>query len=91
MAYLDDLVSVPANAHLYDVFGLDGPTETGGQEHHIGTLQLDGSLVTSEFGDEHLFFRHQLMDGDLKVKPEWTPYVPKYSLSGKCPYEHMLQ
>ena len=91
MAYLDDLTNVPANSHLYSVYGLDGPTETGGTEHFIGTLQLDGSLHTSRYGDKHLFFRHQRMDDDLEIIPEWAPYVPKFSLKGKCPYQNMLQ
>ena len=91
MAFLDDLTNVPANANLYSVYGLDGPTERGGKEHFIGTLQLRGSLVKSNYGDEHLFFRHQKMDDDLKLQPDWAPYVPKYSLDGKCPYEKMLQ
>ena len=91
MAYMDDLQAVPANSNLYSVYGMDGPQERGGVEHFIGTLQLDGSLVKSEYADDKLFFRHQKMDDDLKLMPEWEPYVPKYSLNGKCPYESMLQ
>jgi len=90
MAYMDDLVAIPSNSDIYEVYGFDGPPQQGGVEHHIGTLELDGSFVTSKFGDEDLFFRHQFMDDDLKAMPDWTPYVPKYSLNGKCPYEAML-
>ena len=85
MAYMDDLGSIPANSAIYEVYGFDGPPELGGVEHHIGTLELDGFFVSSKFGDEDLFFRHQLMEDDLKVMPDWIPYVPNYSLGGKCP------
>jgi len=33
-------------------------------------------MVTSYWGDEHMFFRHQRMDDDLKLRPEWVPYTP---------------
>jgi len=36
----------------------DAPKELGGKEEHIGDLVLEGSLVSSLFGDESLFFRH---------------------------------
>jgi len=39
---------------------------------------LASPLTTSNWGDEHMFFRHQRMDDDLKIKPEWTQYTPKY-------------
>ena len=41
-------------------------------------MVTQSECVTSYFGDEHLFFRHQRMDDDLKLRPEWEPYTPKY-------------
>lgn len=58
MAYVNQLVSVPANANLYNVYAMSGPKETGGKEFMIGTLTLDGKMVKSKWGDEKLFFRH---------------------------------
>jgi len=53
MAYIGQLESfVPADATLYDIYGLDAPTELGGVEHFMGTLQLDGKLTRSKWGDE---------------------------------------
>jgi len=80
MAFVGQLETVPANAKLYDVYALDKPTEMGGKETMIGTLQLDGQLTRSKWGDEQLFFRHQLNDDDLKIKPEWEKYT------AKCPF-----
>jgi len=56
----------------------------GGTETMIGTLQLDGTLTRSKWGDEKLFFRHQLNDDDLKLKPEWEKYTPK------CPFFSLM-
>jgi hypothetical protein len=48
-------------------------------------------MVTSKWGDEKMFIRHQKMDNDIKLKPSWKPYYASYKLGGKCPYEAMLQ
>ena len=90
MAYLDDLKKVAANSNLYNVYATHKPTQLGGKEFLIGQLKLRGKLITSKWGDENLFFRHQRMDDDLKFHPEWEPYTPRYSLNGKCPFEKML-
>ena len=91
MNYLDQLKAVPANSSLYTVYGWSAPPQIGGKRIEIGTLDLHGSLVTSKWGDEKLFFRHQKVDTDLKFKPGWKPYYASYKLGGKCPYEKMLQ
>ena len=61
-------------------------------------------MVTSYWGDEHMFFRHQKMDDDLKLRPEWEPYTPKPRLfadaqqevvdtiwSTACPFMNFFQ
>lgn len=68
MVYLDQLKSIPENANLYNVYAYDGPKEMGGKEALIGKLQLDGKLVTSKWGDENLFFRHQNVRDDFKLR-----------------------
>lgn len=57
----------------------------GGERKLIGELKLDGEMTTSKWGDENLFFRHQKMDDDVKINPDWDQYLPKYSTGGKCP------
>lgn len=87
MAYIEQLKSVPANTTLYDVYALNAPTQLGGKEQKIGSLQLDGKLVSSKWGDENLFFRHQKLDDDVKLRPTWNDYLPRWSLDGKCPFQ----
>lgn len=96
MAYSSQLEGVPADSKLYEVYGLDAPPQLGGVEHYMGSLQLDGALTKSKFGDQNLFFRHQLSSDDMELKPEWTEYFSKYkglfgSEGNKCPYKAMLE
>jgi len=47
--------------------------------------------VNSAWADANLFIRHQKMDDDLEIHPEWGPYCPVYgSILGegapKCPF-----
>lgn len=88
--FLTQLKAVPANNVLYNVYALSAPTQLGGVKQLIGSLVLDGQMVTSNFGDRQLYIRHQDFTEDLKLKPEWVPYGVRYSLGDKCPYEVML-
>jgi hypothetical protein len=84
---------VPANSKLFSLYGMDKPAELGGKESYIGDLVLDGTLTASKWADENLFFRHQKMEDDIALKPEWKPYVGTWgvgdlfsNLEQKCPY-----
>jgi len=65
----------------------------------MGILQLDGKLTASKWGDEQLFFRHQLSSDDMKLKPEWESHYAKFTRpyplgegsKTKCPYKEMLK
>jgi len=48
----------------------------------IGVLKTTSGLVTSRWGDETLFFKHNYMDEDLKDNPQWEKYTPKFSIFG---------
>lgn len=96
MAYTSQLEGIPANSTLYKVYGLDAPD---GVEHMIGHIRLDGQLTKSKWGDENLFFRHQLSSEDMYLKPDWKPHYAKFNIFGhgsetegaKCPYMEMLK
>jgi hypothetical protein len=57
---------------------MDEPAELGGTERMIAKLVAASEFTTSNWGDEHMYFRHQRMDDDLKIRPDWEPYTPKY-------------
>lgn len=68
---------------------MDKPKELGGSERLIGSLKMKGSLIASSWADDNLFFRHQFMDDDLKIHPEWAKYCPvddPLIESMKCPF-----
>ena len=37
---------------------------------------MDTQLVTSQWADEYMFFKHQRFDDDLRMRPEWKPFTP---------------
>jgi len=97
--FLTDLESIPSGSVLYDIFAMDKPEELGGSEKKIGQLKTVSELTSSKWGDEHLYFRHERMDDDLALRPEWEPYTPKYEglfnleqdgESG-CPFANLIQ
>ena len=40
---------------------------------------MTSQLTTSFWGDEHLKFRHQRIEEDLELRPEWKPYAYVWS------------
>lgn len=54
--YLD--TTIPVGSTLFNIYATDLPTELGGTESLIGKLVTDSNLVTSNWGDDHMFFRH---------------------------------
>ena len=45
--------------------------ELGGVETHIGDLVLTSELTSSNWGDKHLFFRHQVMTNEDMLHYIW--------------------
>lgn len=101
MAYLKQLPTIPSGTTLFDVMAWDSPPQIGGKQWNIGSIQMTGPLITSKWGDRELFFRHQKLDEDLKLRSNWRPYLEQFkglfmNLMGwatkpvlKCPYSHL--
>jgi len=86
--YLEQLKAVPTNYELYDVYAISEP---GYSAEKIGTFTSTSKLVSSNWGDETLFFRHNYIDLDVEDHPSWEKYLPKFSLFGSsskksCPF-----
>jgi len=71
----DDLKTIEKNTTLWEVHAWDDPSELGGVEKHIGDLVLTSPLVRSLYGDTKLFFRHQDIRDDFKLRPQWKKYT----------------
>jgi len=76
--YTEDLTTIQKGTVLYQVFAMDKPPQMEGVEMHIGNLVTRSNMMTSWWGDRKLFFRHQDMAEDLKIRPEWKKFTPIY-------------
>lgn len=89
--YLDDLKTVKSGTTLYEVYGMSAPSELGGHEFLIGDLVTTSDVTSSLWGDDHLFYRHQMTEDDIALKPEWKPYYPVYSIgSGSASVDSLI-
>jgi len=94
--FTEELKSIPADTVLYNILALDQPEELGGVEAQIGQLVLRSEMITSLWGDQWLYIRHDDEAHDLVLKPEWNQYTPQFgpffendpTQSSKCPYSH---
>lgn len=75
---IEQLKGIPANMDIWTIYGLDAPEELGGVEHKIGTLVTKSAAVTSNFGDVSMYYRHQRAEDDIKLRPTWEDYYPKF-------------
>jgi len=79
--FQDDLSSIPEGSSLWRVYAMDQPAELGGSEQLIGELVSTSALVSSNWGDNHLFFRHQDMREDVEnYFPQWEQYLEQVDL-----------
>ena len=70
---LNQLTEIPAGTALWDVYATDAPAPPGQNSSfiQIGSIITDSEVVLSLYGDNTLFFQHQLFDQDIKLRPEW--------------------
>ena len=57
---------------LYRMVAHSDPEDIEGTELGNMVVADGGGCTTSKFGDEHLHFRHQRIEDDIKIKPEWA-------------------
>lgn len=71
---LKELASIPDGTDIFTVYGFASPTDKKqGKNITIGTLTTTGACHQTLFGDLNLFFRHQRMEEDFALAPEWIP------------------
>merc|ERR1712066_225723 len=65
---------------LYDVYSYESPAS--GAEL-MGTLTVtDSDCVSSKYGDEKLFIRHQRIEEDWAKRPDWIPHITDAECGG---------
>lgn len=69
---LHDLSSIPVGTTIFDVYATSSPKATAKK---LGSMKTNGKCVQSIFGDTKLAFKHQRMEADFNLRPEWIPDV----------------
>jgi len=75
----EDLLSIPKGSVLWNVYAWDHPQQLGGKEELLGAIVLRSEMVTSHWADTRLFFKHQDMRDDLKLRPEWADHAQQWN------------
>jgi len=82
MDYMDQLRAVPSGTTIYEVYAVEEPNAP---QVKIGEIRTTSQMVSSHWGDESLYFRHNFMDTDLAENPNWVPFTPYFSIFGGGP------
>lgn len=82
----EQLKVIPLGTMLYHIYT---KSDYYAAAEHIGDIILTSTLQGSKFGDERLFFRHQFMDDDFDMHPEWqVPECVNSRTCNVCPYDY---
>jgi hypothetical protein len=90
---LQQLLAISPGTALYEVFAVRKPFMGGSGSPdmvHVGSVTAEAPGVTSKYGDENLFIRHDFFARDLEVYPEWAPLAKNSSFKateGPMKYE----
>jgi len=69
---LDELASIPAGTEVFEVYTYASPLDKkNGHKTRLGMLSTTSSCHKSLFGDLNLFFRHQRVEEDFALRPDW--------------------
>lgn len=69
---LANIGTLKAGEQVFDILATEKP---GAEPEFIGKLVLTGLPLTGKFGDQALFFKHQRMEDDFKLHPEWLQQI----------------
>jgi len=69
---LNELAGIPDGTDVFEIRAFASPMDASqGNVITIGTLTTKGTCHRSLFGDQELFFRHQRMEEDFALAPDW--------------------
>ena len=76
--YTEQVDTIEAGTRVYSVLAR---AEPDAELVEIGDIVLTSKPTTSYFGDKYLFFRHQDMQEDVALRPEWKSHLNAVSSS----------
>ena len=68
--FMKQFTDIPVGTVLYQLRGHQSPGDKDGVL--LGDVVTTDNCVTSNYGDTKLFFKHQYIDEDKNLKPEWA-------------------
>ena len=68
--FMDQFRVLPVGTKLYQVKAHQSPEDTEGL--FLGNLVTASQCVTSHYGDTKLAFKHQWIEEDLEMRPQWS-------------------
>jgi hypothetical protein len=75
--------AIPTGTLLFNVLAYADPAaEKAKTPVFIGTVTSKSQFVKSTYGDNHLFFKHQYMENDFKLRPAWLSAIDKPNSCG---------
>ena len=68
--FMNRFTSIPVGSRIYTLKAHANPDDSEGTV--LGDLVTTDNCVTSKYGDTKLAFKHQWIDDDANIKPEWS-------------------
>ena len=62
--------AIPVGTTIYTLKAYLSPDDSEGMV--LGNLVITDNCVSSLYGDTRMFFKHQYIEDDIALKPEWT-------------------
>ena len=72
--FLDQFRKIPVGTKLYTIKAMQSPNNP---IEYLGNLVTADECVLSKFGDTEMFFKHQWIEEDIALRPEWTDHYSK--------------
>ena len=72
--FLDQFRKIPVGTKLYTIKAMQSPNNP---IEYLGNLVTADECVSSKFGDTEMFFKHQWIEEDIALRPEWTDHYSK--------------
>ena len=67
--FLNQFEALAPGSRLYTVKAKQNPQDPG---YVLGDVVTSDECVSSKFGDTKMFFKHQWIEDDIALRPEWS-------------------
>ena len=67
--FLNQFEALAPGSRLYTVKAKQNPQDPG---YVLGDVVTSDECVSSKFGDTKMFFKHQWIEEDIALRPEWS-------------------